>query len=82
MLHVPGDQTQLECGDLSWCWSGGRFLHVLGQAVTAVSYWSGIWGLPAFELLCFLYIKRNEYAKETENCLVNTEIHMLLYEHT
>jgi len=57
--HVPEDQTRPECGDSSWCWSGGRFLHVLGQAVTAMSYQGAVLGLLALKLLSFLYIERN-----------------------
>lgn len=57
LRHVPVDQTRPGCGYLSWCWSGGRFLHVLVQAVTEVSYQGGVGPLPALELLSFLYIK-------------------------
>jgi len=58
VVHIPEDQIRPECGDLSWCWSGGRFLHVSGQVVTAVSYQGGVWGLLALELLSSLYIEK------------------------
>lgn len=56
LRHVPVDQTRPECGYLSWCWSVGRFLHVLVQAATEVCYQGDVGGLPALELLSFLYI--------------------------